>query len=98
MKLADARANAIEESAAMPRVPDFQFGFGPTRQYSRTMSKVQIAAELPNLSREDRRELARLIFEMEGDAEVLRDCDRRADERFQMLDAMEAQDGKASAS
>jgi hypothetical protein len=61
------------------------------------MSKAEIAAELPKLSPADRRELARLIFEMEEDAEVLRDCDRNANERFLMLDALEAQDAKAGA-
>ena len=58
------------------------------------MSKAEIATELAKLSPAERREMARLIFEMEEDAEVLRDCDRNANERFLMLDAMEAQDAK----
>jgi hypothetical protein len=34
----------------------------------------------------------RVLFEMEEDAETLAQCDRLALERFQMLDAMEAED------
>ena len=56
------------------------------------MSASEILAELPKLSRQERRELARLIFELEDDAEVLRECDRAANERFLMLDALEAED------
>ena len=58
------------------------------------MSKAEIAAELPNLTARERRELARLIFEMEEDAELLRDCDQRANENFLMPDALEAEDAK----
>ena len=36
----------------------------------------------------------RLIVEAEQDAETLAACDRLALERFQMLDAMEAEDEK----
>ena len=32
----------------------------------------------------------RLLFELEEDAETLKECDRLALERFQALDAMEA--------
>ena len=60
------------------------------------MSLAEIVEELPKLKREERRELARRIFEFaDEEAEILADCDRRAEERFQMLDAMEAEDGKA---
>jgi hypothetical protein len=59
------------------------------------MSKAEIAAELSKLSSQDRRELARLIFEMDEEAELLKECDRRANERFLMLDAMEAEDAKS---
>jgi hypothetical protein len=54
-------------------------------------------AELPKLSRKERRKLAAAIFELEEEADLLRDCDRRADERFRMLDMMEEQDAKTSA-
>ena len=58
------------------------------------MSKFEIAAEISKLERKDRRELARLIFDMEEDAHILRECDARANERFLMLDALEAEDAK----
>jgi hypothetical protein len=58
------------------------------------MSKAEIAAEIAKLSARERRELARLIFEMEEDTEALRDCDRKANERFLMLDAMEVKDAQ----
>ena len=33
----------------------------------------------------------RAIFELEEQADLLRDCDRRADEHFRILDLMEEQ-------
>jgi hypothetical protein len=56
------------------------------------MSKTEILAELPRLDHRDRREIARRLFEIEADAQTLADCDRRADEHFLMLDALEVQD------
>jgi len=56
------------------------------------MSKAELAAEIAKLSRQDRRDLARLIFDLDDGAEVLRDADRAANERFLMLDALEAED------
>lgn len=61
------------------------------------MSKAQIISEIPKLSHTERREIMRLIVEMEQDAETLTECDRLALERFQMLDAMEAEDEKNAA-
>jgi hypothetical protein len=58
------------------------------------MSKTEILTELPNLAPRERREIVRRIFELEDDAQVLADADRRAAERFAMLDALEAEDGK----
>ncbi len=55
------------------------------------MSKQDIMAELPKLSHRDRRDIQRLIFELEQDAATLAECDRLALERFQMLDSLEAQ-------
>ena len=55
------------------------------------MSASEILAELPKLSREERRRLAAAIFDLEEEADLLRDCDRRADQRFRMLDVMEEQ-------
>lgn len=59
------------------------------------MSASEILAELPKLSLAERRRLAAAIFDLEEEADLLRDCDRRADERFRVLDAMEEEDGKA---
>ena len=59
------------------------------------MSKTEILAELPRLEHRERREIARALFDIEADAQTLADCDQRADERFLMLDALEAQDAQA---
>jgi len=56
------------------------------------MSKAEIMAQIPKLSHEERREIMRIIFETERDADTLAECDRLALERFQALDAMEAED------
>ncbi len=61
------------------------------------MSKAEILSELPKLSHGERREIMRFIFELEEDAETLAECDRLALERFQMLDALEAEDEKNTA-
>jgi len=60
------------------------------------VSASEIIAELPKLSRTERRQLAVAIFDLEEEADLLRDCDLRADERFRMLDVMEEEDGKTS--
>ncbi|HXB59424.1 MAG TPA: hypothetical protein VNU95_07655 [Candidatus Acidoferrales bacterium] len=61
------------------------------------MSRAEIISEIPKLSHADRREIMRRIIEAEEDAQTLADCDQRSLERFQMLDAMEAEDEKNSA-
>jgi len=61
------------------------------------MSKAQIISAIPKLSHAERREIMRLIVEVEQDAATLAECDRLALERFQMLDAMEAEDEKNTA-
>ena len=61
------------------------------------MSKAEIISEIPKLSHDERREIMRLIFQVEQDAETLAQCDRAALERFQMLDVMEAEDEKNAA-
>jgi hypothetical protein len=58
------------------------------------MSKMEILAELPRLDHRERREIARRLFEIEADAQTLADCDRRADDHFLMLDALEAKDAQ----
>jgi hypothetical protein len=60
------------------------------------MSRIEIIAEIPRLSHEARREIMRCIIDAEPEAVTLADCDQRALERFQMLDAMEAEDEKNS--
>jgi hypothetical protein len=61
------------------------------------VSRAEIISEIPKLSRHDRREIMRYLFEMEEDAAALAECDRLALERFQMLDAMETEDEKNAA-
>lgn len=61
------------------------------------MSKAEILSEIPRLSHQERREIMRLLVEAEQDAGTLAECDRLALERFQMLDAMEAEDEKNAA-
>ncbi len=62
------------------------------------MSIAEIITELPRLTRPERRELARRLFDIDDEeAALLRETDQRADERFLMLDAMEEEDGKAGA-
>ncbi len=56
------------------------------------MSTAEILAELPKLSREDRRRILERILEMEDEAESVEATCRMADEGFQLLDAMEAED------
>ena len=56
------------------------------------MSAREMIAELPSLTHDERRALARRIFELEEDAQTLADCDHRADANFQLLDAMETED------
>jgi len=58
------------------------------------VSASEILAELPKLSREDRRRLAAAIFDLEEEADLLRACDRRADEHFRILDMMEEKDAQ----
>jgi hypothetical protein len=56
------------------------------------MSTAEILAELPKLSREDRRRILDRILEMEDEAQSVEAIRRMADEAFQMLDAMEAEE------
>jgi hypothetical protein len=58
------------------------------------MSQAEILAEIPKLSHQERREIMRRIMEAEEDAATLMECDAHSLERFQMLDAMEAEDEK----
>jgi len=61
------------------------------------VSTTEILAELPKLSREDRRRIVDRILEMEEEAASVEAIRRMADESFQMLDAMEAEDAARQA-
>jgi len=63
----------------------------------RLMSKAEIISAIPSLTHAERREVVRAIFEMEQEAEILAECDRLALERFQTMDAREAEDEKNAA-
>ena len=56
------------------------------------MSTSEIIAELPKLNHKERRQVARRLFELEEDVQILADTDRRADTNFLLLDAMESDD------
>ncbi len=56
------------------------------------MTIAEILAELPKLSREDRRLILDRILEIEDEAVSVEGVRHSADEAFQMLDAMEAED------
>jgi hypothetical protein len=60
------------------------------------MSSIEIIAQLPKLTHKERRAVARRIIELEGEAQLLADCDRRADANFKTLDVMEAEDDGSS--
>ena len=53
---------------------------------------AEIVAEIPRLSHQDRGEIMRCLIAVEEDAQILSDMDRLAQESFQMLDALEAED------
>ena len=60
------------------------------------MSLAEIVKALPKLDRRERRELATRIFDFaDEESALLADCDRKADERFLMLDKLEAENGEA---
>ena len=61
------------------------------------MSRAEILTEIPKLSHAERREIMRCIIQAETEAATLAECDQRALERFQMLDAREAEDEKNAA-
>ena len=61
------------------------------------MSTTEILSELPKLSRVERRAILNRLIELDEDAEVLEERRRQADEAFQLLDAMEAEDDEIEA-
>ncbi len=56
------------------------------------MTIAEILAELPKLSREDRRLILDRILKIEDEDASVEGVRHSADEAFQMLDAMEAED------
>ncbi len=61
------------------------------------MSRAEIISEIPKLTHAERRDIMRCLIQAETEAVTLAECDQRALERFQMLDAMEAEDEKNAA-
>ena len=53
------------------------------------MSAAEIMAELPRLSAQERRAIARRLLELEADADALRTVDETAHQAFEILDQME---------
>jgi len=60
------------------------------------MSAIEILNELPKLKREDRRAIARRVFELEDEREELEWAAQAADLAFQELDKLEEQDASSS--
>ena len=60
------------------------------------MSAVEILKELPRLKREERRAIARRVFELEEDRDELHWATQAADQAFQMLDKLEEDDASAA--
>jgi hypothetical protein len=58
------------------------------------MSASDIIAALPTLDHLQRRAVARRLFELENEAHLLADTDRRANENFLLLDALEDDDAR----
>ena len=56
------------------------------------MTTAEILSELPRLTQQDRRQILDRILEIDDESEWLAASRRMADEAFQMLDAMEAED------
>ncbi len=69
----------------------------PVRPTISSVSTAEIIARTSQAPLAERRRLAGAIFDLEAEAELLRDFDKRADERFGVLDAMETEDGSTSA-
>jgi hypothetical protein len=59
------------------------------------MSAAEILSELPKLKREERRAIARRVFELEEEREELEWATKAADLAFQELDRLEEQDASS---
>ena len=60
------------------------------------MSATEILKELPHLKREERRAIARRVFELEEERDELDWATQAADQAFQMLDKMEEDDASTA--
>jgi hypothetical protein len=60
------------------------------------MSATEILNELPRLKQEERRAIARRVFELEEDREELERAAQATDQAFQAIDKLEEQDGPTS--
>lgn len=58
------------------------------------MSTADILAELPKLSQEDRRQILDRILELDDESDILEERRNLADEAFQLLDRLEAEDAQ----
>jgi hypothetical protein len=65
--------------------------------YFSSMSGAEIISGIPKLSHQARRKIMRCIIQAEEEVVTLAECDQRALERFQMLDAVEAEEEKTAA-
>lgn len=61
------------------------------------MSSTEILTELPKLLPRERRRILDRIMELDDEAEMLEERRHLADESFQMLDALEAEDAQNAA-
>jgi hypothetical protein len=61
------------------------------------MSATEILRELPKLSPSERRAILDRLIELDEDGELLNERRSQADEAFQLLDAMEAEDAEGQA-
>ena len=62
------------------------------------MSTTEIIAELPKLSSRERRRILDRLLELDDEAEMIEEYRHCADEAFQMLDALEAEDAQPTSS
>ncbi len=60
------------------------------------MSATEILNELPNLTRIERRAIARRVFELEEEREELEWAAEAADQAFQLMDKLEDENGSAA--
>ena len=58
------------------------------------MSTTEILIELPKLTSLERRAILNRLIELDENADVLDQMTRQADEAFQILDALEAEDAE----